>query len=70
MDVDDRPQGLPLTHGIEAARELADGQSFASVGGLIGAEALVGAGLGVIGYALLRVLEWQSRAPRDAGERA
>jgi ABC-2 type transport system permease protein len=54
-------QGLPLTHGIEAARRLADGASFSSVGGLIAAEALVGLLWGLVGYSTIRVLEWQSR---------
>jgi len=54
-------QGLPLTHGIEAARRLADGQSLPAVGGLIGAEALVGAVYGLLGYSLLRFMEWQGR---------
>jgi len=40
-------QGLPLTHGIAAARQL-------------GAEALVGACWGIAGYALLRFFELQS----------
>ena len=54
-------QGLPLTHGIEAARRLADGQSLASVGGLIGVEALIGGVYALIGYGLLRFMEWQGR---------
>jgi ABC-2 type transport system permease protein len=54
-------QGMPLTHGIEAARRLAAGQSLGTVGGLIGAELLVGAAYGVAGYALLRFMEVQSR---------
>jgi ABC-2 type transport system permease protein len=54
-------QGLPLTHGIEAARGLADGRSLASVSGLIGAEALVGAIYAFLGYGLLRFMEWQGR---------
>lgn len=54
-------QGMPLTHGIEAARRLAGGQSLGTVGGLIGAELLVGAAYGVVGYALLRFMEAQSR---------
>ena len=29
-------QALPFTHGIEAARELADGAPFAEVTGLVG----------------------------------
>jgi ABC-2 type transport system permease protein len=54
-------QGLPLTHGIEAARSLADGQTLASVSGLVGAEALVGAVWALCGYGLLRYTEWLSR---------
>jgi len=54
-------QGLPLTHGIEAARRLADGASFGRVGGLVAAEALVGLLWAVLGYATIRLLEWQSR---------
>jgi ABC-2 type transport system permease protein len=54
-------QGLPLTHGIEAARRLADGASLSSVGGLIGAEALIGAIFALLGYAMIRTLEGMSR---------
>jgi ABC-2 type transport system permease protein len=54
-------QGLPLTHGIEAARKLAVGHSFGSVAGLIGAEASIGAVYAVLGYSLLRFMEWESR---------
>jgi ABC-2 type transport system permease protein len=53
-------QGLPLTHGIEAARSLADGRSLSSVAGLVGAEALVGACWAAGGYALVRFFELQS----------
>jgi ABC-2 type transport system permease protein len=53
--------GLPLTHAIMAARELADGASLASVADLIGAELLVGGVYGAVGFALIRVLETQSR---------
>ena len=51
----------PLTHGIEAARELADGASLGAVDHLIGEELLVGFAYGAVGYALLRFMEWQSR---------
>ncbi len=54
-------QGLPLTHGIEAARRLAEGQGLGRVGGLIAAEALVGAIWGFLGYTSLRLMEVQSR---------
>jgi ABC-2 type transport system permease protein len=53
--------GLPFTHAIEAARELADGASFSSVAGLVGTELLVGVLYAGIGYALLRYMEVQSR---------
>jgi ABC-2 type transport system permease protein len=51
----------PLTHGIEAARLLADGASLGSVDHLVGQELLVGLGYGIVGYGLLRFFEWQSR---------
>jgi ABC-2 type transport system permease protein len=54
-------QGLPLTHGIEAARKLADGASFSHVSGLIGVEALIGLLYALAGYGLIRWLEHQSR---------
>jgi ABC-2 type transport system permease protein len=54
-------QGMPFTHAIEAARQLADGASLADVRGLIGAELLVGAIYGIAGYALLRWFEILSR---------
>jgi ABC-2 type transport system permease protein len=54
-------QGLPLTHGIEAARRLADGASFGSVSGLALTELLIGCVYAVCGYVLLRVLETESR---------
>jgi len=53
--------GLPLTHGIKAARQVADGASFAAVERLFGAEALVGFVYAVAGYALLRFFESRSR---------
>lgn len=54
-------KGMPLTHGIEAARQLADGASLAHVGGLVLAEAAIGAIYATVGYAFIRVLEHQSR---------
>ncbi len=54
-------QGLPLTHAIEAARKLANGASFGSVGGLVAAEALIGGIYAFLGYWLLRVMERQSK---------
>jgi ABC-2 type transport system permease protein len=48
---------LPFTHGIEAARQLADGETLGDVAGLIGAELLVGLVYGVLGYTLIRLME-------------
>jgi ABC-2 type transport system permease protein len=54
-------RGLPFTHAIEAARELADGASLRSVGGLVGTELFVGLCYAAVGYGLLRFMEVQSR---------
>jgi ABC-2 type transport system permease protein len=54
-------EGLPLTHGIEAARRLADGDSLADVAGLVGTEALVGLAYVVAGYSVIRWMERESR---------
>jgi ABC-2 type transport system permease protein len=54
-------QVLPLTHSIEAARELADGVPLADVAGLLGIELLVGTAWAVVGYVLLRVFEFEAR---------
>lgn len=52
---------LPLTHGIQAARELAAGASLFDVSGLIGREALTALTYGAVGYGLLRLFEVESR---------
>jgi ABC-2 type transport system permease protein len=54
-------QGLPLTHGIEAARKLANGTSLGDVSGLVAAEAAVGAIYVVLGYCALSYMEIVSR---------
>ena len=54
-------QGMPFTHAIKAARHLAAGAGLGDVGGLIGAELLVGAVCGIAGYLLLRWFETLSR---------
>jgi ABC-2 type transport system permease protein len=54
-------EGLPITHGIEAARRLADGAALADVGGLVATEALIGAVYTAVGYTLLRFTEVLSR---------
>jgi ABC-2 type transport system permease protein len=50
-------QGLPLTHGIEAARLVAGGATLGSVDGLILREALVGACYATAAYMLFRAFE-------------
>lgn len=52
---------LPFTHAIEAGREVANGVSLASVGGLTATEAAIGVAYGAVGYACLRFFEWQGR---------
>lgn len=52
---------LPLTHGIEAARMLADGSGFGDVDGLVLREIGVGAIYTVIGLGMLRYFEDESR---------
>src|ERR671938_1108271 len=54
-------QGMPFTHAIAAARKLAAGSSLGDVGGLLGAEVLVGAVYGLLGYGVLRWFEAQGR---------
>lgn len=52
---------LPLTHGIAAARVVADGAPLSTVGGLLEREALLGVGYVVAGLALLAWFERESR---------
>jgi ABC-2 type transport system permease protein len=52
---------LPLTHAIEAARDLAGGASLGSVSGLVGTELLVGLVYGAVGMVALAVLEVEGR---------
>ena len=54
-------QGLPLTRGIEAARQLFAGDTLGDVAGLLAGELAVGAAYFLAGMALLRFFEWQSR---------
>mgnify|MGYP003694698233 CR=1 FL=1 len=61
-----RGAGMPFTHAIKAARELAAGASLGDVRGLLGAELLVGAIYGVAGYSLLRWFEVLQPPLRDA----
>jgi len=52
---------LPLTHGIEAAREVADGASLGEVSDLVLTEFAIGLCYSAIAYVLLRVFEIESR---------
>jgi ABC-2 type transport system permease protein len=52
---------LPLTNGIEAARELAAGAGLADVAGPLGRETLVAAAYAGLGYGLLRLFEVEGR---------
>jgi ABC-2 type transport system permease protein len=54
-------RGLPLTHGIQAARELAEGVAFSEVSGLVATEALIGACYAAIGFLLFRFFEADGR---------
>jgi ABC-2 type transport system permease protein len=53
--------GLPLTHGIAAAREVAAGASLANVAGLVWAELAIAAGYAAAAFALFRYFEAESR---------
>jgi ABC-2 type transport system permease protein len=53
--------GLPLTHGIAAAREVAAGASLSSVSTLVWKEIAVGAAWTIVAYVLLRVFEAEGR---------
>jgi ABC-2 type transport system permease protein len=52
---------LPLTHGIEAGRRLADGEALGDVSGLLATEAGIGLCYLVTGLVLLRFFEYQGR---------
>ena len=49
--------GIPFTHGIEAARRLADGAALGDVRGLVLSEAVIGVVYGAFGYAIIRAME-------------
>ena len=52
---------IPVTHGIEAARELAAGATLGDVADLLAAELAIGAVLLLVGIAMLRIFEWEGR---------
>jgi ABC-2 type transport system permease protein len=54
-------QGLPVTHGANAARQLIAGAPFAHVAPQIAAEAAVGACYALVGLAALRAFEVEAR---------
>jgi ABC-2 type transport system permease protein len=54
-------EGLPLTHGIEAAREIAAGAAVSDVSGLIATEAGIGVAYAVVAYGLFRFFEADGR---------
>jgi len=54
-------QGLPLTHAIAAARQVADGASLGAVDALVAKEIGLGIAYMAVGFTLLRWFEMQSR---------
>jgi ABC-2 type transport system permease protein len=58
---------LPLTHAIEAARDVANGGSITDVQGLLGRELLVGVAYAIGGLAIIRFFETQSRRHATLG---
>jgi ABC-2 type transport system permease protein len=68
IDIDDLPgwmsvlgRCLPLTHGIQAAREVAAGTPLTDVSGLMLTEALVGLAYAAAAYGLFRFFESEGR---------
>jgi ABC-2 type transport system permease protein len=53
--------GLPLTHGIEAAREIAAGAPFSDVSDLVATEAAIGIVYALVAYGLFRFFEVETR---------
>jgi ABC-2 type transport system permease protein len=53
--------GLPLTHGVEAARELVAGEAFSATGRPLLLELTIGVAYTGAGILLLRVFEFESR---------
>jgi ABC-2 type transport system permease protein len=54
-------RSVPLTHGIEAAREVARGASLGDVGGLVVTELAIGVAYTVAAFALFRLFELEGR---------
>jgi ABC-2 type transport system permease protein len=53
--------GLPLTHGIAAARDVAAGASLADVSTLVWKEATVGVAWAIVAYGMIRFFELEGR---------
>jgi len=54
-------RGLPLTHGIDAARDVARGSTLEEVSGLLGTEALIGLAYATVAFGLFRLFEHEGR---------
>jgi ABC-2 type transport system permease protein len=54
-------RAMPLTHGIEAAREVVAGASLGDVAGLVWTEAGIGAAYAAVAFALFRLFEVEGR---------
>ena len=54
-------RGLPLTHGLEAARAVVAGERLADVAGPVATEATIGAAYASVGFALFRLFELEGR---------
>jgi ABC-2 type transport system permease protein len=54
-------QGLPVTHGVQAAREVVAGAPLADVAKLLEAEAAIGLGYLLAAFVLFRVFEFEGR---------
>lgn len=52
---------LPLTRGLEAARQVIDGATLQEVSGLLLGEILIGVGYAVLGFIVFRWIEFQAR---------
>jgi ABC-2 type transport system permease protein len=53
--------GMPLTHGIEAAREIAAGATVSDVSDLVATEAAIGIAYALVAYVLFRFFEVEGR---------
>ena len=54
-------RGLPLTHGVEAARAIADGVPLSDVSDLVATEAAIGLVYALVAYVLFRFFEVEGR---------